>query len=88
MLGYFKEKKAKRSVKKKKFSSQNHDFFKSQTKIIEFKQSDKHQLVIDKLLKFKSFKKGLCLTEKFENIHTQEEKISQKKKKRKKKKEI
>ena len=44
-------------MSKKKFSSQNHDFFKSQTKIIEFKQSDKHQFVIDKLLRFKSFKK-------------------------------
>ena len=74
----------KRNVKKKKkLSSQNHDFFKSQTKIIEFKQSDKHQFVIDKLLKFKSFKKGLCLTEKFENIHTQKEKISKKRRRKK-----
>ena len=78
MLGYFKEKKEKNV--KKKFSSQNHDFFKSQTKIIEFKQSDKHQFAIDKLLKFKSFKKSLCLSEKFENIHTQKEMRSQKKK--------
>ena len=78
MLGYFKEK------KEKKFSSQNHNFFfKSQTKIIEFKQSDKHQFVIDKLLKFKSFKKGLCLSEKFENIHTQKEKISKKRRRKK-----
>ena len=31
MLGYFKEKKGKKCPKKKKkFSSQNHDFFKSQ----------------------------------------------------------
>ena len=78
MLGYFKEKKEKK-CQKKNFSSQNHDFFKSQTKIIEFKQSDKHQFAIDKLLKFKSFKKNLCLSEKFENIHTQKEMISQKK---------
>ena len=69
MLGYFKEMKEKMS--KKKFSSQNHDFFKSQTKTIEFKQSDKHQFVIDKLLKFKSFKKHLCLSEKFENIRSE-----------------
>ena len=82
MLGYFKEKKEKK-CQKKNFSSQNHDFFKSQTKIIEFKQSDKHQFVIDKLLKFKSFKKGLCLTEKFENIHTQKEKISKKRRRKK-----
>ena len=83
MLGYFKEKKEKK-CQKIKFSFQNHNFFKSQTKIIEFKQSDKHQFVIDKLLKFKSFKKSLCLSEKFENIHTQKEKISNKKKEKKK----
>ena len=95
MLGYFKEK------KEKKFSSQNHDFFFKisnknnnnnffckQTKIIEFKQSDKHQFVIDKLLWFKFFKKSLCLSEKFENSHTQKEKISPKKKKKKKRKKF
>ena len=82
MLGYFKEKKEKK-MSKKKFSSQNHNFFfKSQTKIIEFKQSDKHQFIIDKLLGFKTFKKSSCLSEKFENIHTQKEKISKKKKKK------
>ena len=83
MLGYFKEKKQKKCPKKKKSSSQDHDFFKSQTKIIEFKQSDKHQFVIDKLLRFKSFKKSLCLSKKFENIHTQKEKMSKKRKKKK-----
>ena len=30
MLGYFKENKGKKCQKKKYFSSQNHDFFKSQ----------------------------------------------------------
>ena len=78
MLGYFKEKKEKNV--KKKFSSQNHDFLKSQTKIIEFKQSDKHQFVIDKLLRFKSFKKEFVFEWKSENIQTQKEKISHKKK--------
>ena len=86
MLGYFKKKKERKKCQKKKekLSSQNHDFLKSQTKIIEFKQSDKHQFVINKLLRFKSFKKSLCLSKKFENIHTQKEKMSKKRKKKKK----
>ena len=67
-------------MSKKNFSSQNHDFFKSQTKIIEYKQSDKHQFVIDKLLKFTSFKKEFVFEWKSENIQTQKEKISKKKK--------
>ena len=53
-----------------------------QTKIIEFKQSDKHQFVIDKLLRFKSFKKEFVFEWKSENIQTQKEKISKKKKKK------
>ena len=82
MLGYFKEKKERKCQKKKILLSKLRFFLKKfQTKIIEFKQSDKHQFAIDKLLKFKSFKKSLCLSEKFENIHTQKEMRSQKKKK-------
>ena len=69
-------------MSKKILLSKSQFFFKSQIKIIEFKQSDKHQFIIDKLLRFKSFKKSLCLSEKFENIHTQKEKISEKKKKK------
>ena len=46
---------------------------------MNLKQSDKHQFVVDKLLRFKSLK---ILSEKFENIHTQGKDKPKKKKKK------